>query len=44
VFTLAFDPATGTFGEDELNRFCLGKRVLVVCNSAYEVAHRKPSQ
>jgi hypothetical protein len=28
VFALAFDPATGTFDEDELNRFCLGKRLL----------------
>jgi hypothetical protein len=28
VFALAFDPATGTFNEDELNRFCLGKRLL----------------
>ena len=28
VFSLTFDPVTGTFGEDELNLFCLGKRVL----------------
>ena len=28
VFTLPFDPATGTFPEDDLNRFCIGKRVL----------------
>jgi hypothetical protein len=28
AFTMAFDPVAGTFGVDELNRFCLGKRVL----------------
>jgi len=28
LFALAFDPATRTFDEDELNRFCLGKRLL----------------
>ncbi len=28
VFTLPFDTGTGTFPEDELNRFCLNKRLL----------------
>ena len=34
VFTLPFDPATGTFPEDDLNRFCIGKRVHSIRPSA----------
>ena len=34
VFTLPFDPATGTFPDDDLIRFCIGKRVHSIRPSA----------
>ena len=34
AFAVPFDPATGTFPEDDLNRFCIGKRVLSIRPSA----------